>query len=167
MKCQRIASVDVEVRTVTFLSYRSYGYFDISNSFVILLCLFQFIRKIKQDTAMYQNFIILYFLWSSTCFGRHTAHHQEPITTLAASGFSYVKGCLDVYLVDVVRHSVSDSVHQLQLYYDARIHESQILVSVSLFVKELSLKAEIILLTTACIVKLKSSVHTTDVAKYS
>jgi hypothetical protein len=33
------------------------------------------------------------FIWSSTCFGRHTAHHQEPKTVLAASGFSYVEGC--------------------------------------------------------------------------
>jgi len=29
----------------------------------------------------------------STCFGRHTAHHQEPKSALAASGFAYVKGC--------------------------------------------------------------------------
>ena len=27
------------------------------------------------------------------CFGRHTAHHQEPKTALAASGFAYVEGC--------------------------------------------------------------------------
>jgi len=33
------------------------------------------------------------FIWSSTCFGRHTAHHQEPKTALATSGFSYVEGC--------------------------------------------------------------------------
>jgi hypothetical protein len=33
------------------------------------------------------------FIWSSTCFGRHTAHHQEPKNALAASGFSYVEGC--------------------------------------------------------------------------
>jgi hypothetical protein len=33
------------------------------------------------------------FIWSSICFGRHTAHHQEPKTALAASGFAYVKGC--------------------------------------------------------------------------
>jgi len=33
------------------------------------------------------------FIWSSTCFGRHIAHHQEPKTALAASGFSYVEGC--------------------------------------------------------------------------
>jgi hypothetical protein len=33
------------------------------------------------------------FIWSSTCFGWHTAHHQEPKTTVAASGFAYVEGC--------------------------------------------------------------------------
>jgi len=33
------------------------------------------------------------FIWSSTCFGRHTAHHQEPKTVLAASGFAYVEDC--------------------------------------------------------------------------
>ena len=33
------------------------------------------------------------FIWSSTCFGRHTAHHQQPKTALAASGFAYVEGC--------------------------------------------------------------------------
>jgi hypothetical protein len=33
------------------------------------------------------------FIWSSTCFGRYTAHHQEPKTALAASGFVYVEGC--------------------------------------------------------------------------
>jgi hypothetical protein len=33
------------------------------------------------------------FIWSSTCFGQHTAHYQEPKTALAASGFAYVEGC--------------------------------------------------------------------------
>jgi hypothetical protein len=33
------------------------------------------------------------FIWSSTCFGQHTAHHQEPKTAIAASGFGYVEGC--------------------------------------------------------------------------
>jgi len=33
------------------------------------------------------------FIWSSTCFGRHTAYHQEPKLALAASGFAYVEGC--------------------------------------------------------------------------
>jgi len=26
----------------------------------------------------------------------NTAHHQEPKTALAASGFSYVEGCVDM-----------------------------------------------------------------------
>jgi hypothetical protein len=39
------------------------------------------------------KFYYTIFTWSSTCFGRHTARHQDPKTALAASGFSYVKGC--------------------------------------------------------------------------
>jgi hypothetical protein len=38
-------------------------------------------------------FIIPYLKCSSTCFGRHTAHHQEPKTAQAASDFTYVEGC--------------------------------------------------------------------------
>ena len=38
------------------------------------------------------KFYYFIFIWSSTCFGRHTAHHQEPKTALAASGFPYVEG---------------------------------------------------------------------------
>jgi len=33
------------------------------------------------------------FIWSSTRFRRHTNHHQEPETSLAASGFAYVECC--------------------------------------------------------------------------
>jgi len=33
------------------------------------------------------------FTWSSTCFGRHTAHHQEPKTAPAAFGFAFVEAC--------------------------------------------------------------------------
>ena len=33
------------------------------------------------------------FIWGSTHFGLHTAHHQEPKTALAASGFSHGEGC--------------------------------------------------------------------------
>jgi len=33
------------------------------------------------------------FIWSSTCFGWHTTHHQEPKTALVASGFASVEGC--------------------------------------------------------------------------
>jgi len=31
------------------------------------------------------------FIWSSTCFRRYTAYHQEPKIALAASGFAYVQ----------------------------------------------------------------------------
>jgi hypothetical protein len=50
-------------------------------------------KKIQQDATMYQHFYYSIFIWSSTCFGRHTAHHQEPKIALASSGFSYVEGC--------------------------------------------------------------------------
>ena len=33
------------------------------------------------------------FIWSSACFGQHTAHHKEAKTALAASGFEYVECC--------------------------------------------------------------------------
>ena len=39
------------------------------------------------------KFFYFIFIWSSTCFGRHTAHHQESKTAPAASGFAYVEGC--------------------------------------------------------------------------
>jgi hypothetical protein len=33
------------------------------------------------------------FIWSLTCFGRQTAHHEAPKTTIAASVFACVEGC--------------------------------------------------------------------------
>jgi len=53
----------------------------------------QFIKKnpIRCNSVSKSYYSI--FIWSSTCFGRHTAQHQEPKTALAASGFSYVEGC--------------------------------------------------------------------------
>jgi len=39
------------------------------------------------------NFYFI-FIWSSTCFGRHSAHYQEPKTALAASGFAWYGGRL-------------------------------------------------------------------------
>ena len=41
---------------------------------------------------MYQSFIIPY-LYEAQHVSDDTAHHQEPKTTLASSGFSYVEGC--------------------------------------------------------------------------
>jgi len=61
--------------------------------FVDLCIIVKFIKKIQQDATMYQDFYYSIFILSPTCFGRHTAHHQEPKTALAASGFSYVEGC--------------------------------------------------------------------------
>jgi hypothetical protein len=52
-----------------------------------------------------QQFIRIYysmFIWSWTCFGRHTAHHQELKIELAASGFAYVKGCWTLSLLNAV-----------------------------------------------------------------
>jgi hypothetical protein len=52
-----------------------------------------FIKKNPTRCNNVSEFYYTLFIWSSTCFGRHTAHHQKPKTALAASGFSYVKGC--------------------------------------------------------------------------
>ena len=54
------------------------------------------VQIIKKNPTRCNNVSKLYysiFIWNSTCFGRHTAHHHEPKTALAASGFSYVEGC--------------------------------------------------------------------------
>jgi hypothetical protein len=56
----------------------------------------QFIKKNPTRCNSVSNFYYSIFIWSSTCFGRHTAHYQEAKTTLAASGFSYMEGCLDL-----------------------------------------------------------------------
>jgi hypothetical protein len=48
-------------------------------------------KKIQQDTTVYQNLFHIYM--KLKCFGRHIAHHQEPKTALAASGFAFVDGC--------------------------------------------------------------------------
>jgi len=53
------------------------------------------VQIMKKNPTRWNNVSKLYslFMWSSTCFGRHTTHHQEPKTALTASGFSYVEGC--------------------------------------------------------------------------
>jgi len=48
---------------------------------------------VRKNPTMYPYFHYSIFIWSSTCFRRHTAHHREPRTALAASGFSHVEGC--------------------------------------------------------------------------
>jgi hypothetical protein len=46
-------------------------------------------NKMQQCIKIYYSV----FIRSLTYFGLHTAHHQEPKTALAASGFAYVEGC--------------------------------------------------------------------------
>jgi hypothetical protein len=54
------------------------------------------VQFITKNPTRCNNVSKLYYsiiIWSSTCFGGHTAHHQEPKPALAASGFLYVEGC--------------------------------------------------------------------------
>jgi len=53
----------------------------------------QFIKKNPTRCNNVSKFYHSIFIRSSTCFGRHIAHRQEPKTALAASGFSYVGSC--------------------------------------------------------------------------
>ena len=53
----------------------------------------QIINKNPTRRNNVSKFYYSIFIWSLTCFGRHTTHHQELKTALAASGFSYVEGC--------------------------------------------------------------------------
>jgi len=76
----------------------------------------QFIKKNPTRCNNVLKFYYSMFIWNSTCFGWHTAHHQEPKTTLAASGFSYVKGywtCSWWTLSGTDTRTVPDNVHQL------------------------------------------------------
>jgi len=60
----------------------------------------QFIKKNPTRCNNVSKFYYSIFIWSSTGFGWHTTHHQEPKTAL----------------VDVVRHStVPDNVQQLHV----------------------------------------------------
>jgi hypothetical protein len=44
---------------------------------------------------MYQFFFIIPYLYEAQYVSGDTAHHPEPKTALAASGFSYVEGSWD------------------------------------------------------------------------
>jgi hypothetical protein len=56
-------------------------------------CIFRFIKKNATRCINVSKFYYSIFIRISICFGRDTAHHQEPKTALATSGFSHVKGC--------------------------------------------------------------------------
>jgi hypothetical protein len=72
---------------------------------------------------MYQNFIIPYLYEAQHVLG-DTAHHQDPKTALATSGFTYTEGCW------TCSWWTSDTTILLnffyELYYDAGIHERQV-----------------------------------------
>jgi len=70
-------------------------YLDMYLMFVDPCIIVQFIKNNPTRCRNVSKFYYSIFIWSSTCFGRHTAHHQEPKTALAASGFSYVVGRVD------------------------------------------------------------------------
>jgi hypothetical protein len=48
-----------------------------------------------ENPTRFHSVLKFYFIFmqKSKCFGRHTAHHQEPKTAPAASGFARVEGC--------------------------------------------------------------------------
>ena len=86
-----------------------------------------------------QQFIKIYYsmlIWRSTSFGRHTAHHQEFKTALAASGFAYVKGCWRLSLLDAVSvqqtqrptTALSDNVQQLRVQQPFAYAKPELLV---------------------------------------
>jgi hypothetical protein len=71
---------------------------------------------IKKSNKM-QQCIKIYFIFisSSTCFGQHTAHHQEPKTALAASGFACVKGYWTCSCWTLSGLTAPDSTQQLHV----------------------------------------------------
>jgi hypothetical protein len=77
------------------------------------------VRFRKKNPTSCKNVSTFYysiFIWSSTCFGRHTAHHQEPKTALAVSGFFISRrlfGCVVGGRCQV--QCVSDNFHQLHV----------------------------------------------------
>jgi len=58
----------------------------IRDTFIVLCTSVQINHQ--PDATVFQ-LIILTFIYSSTCFGRSPAHHQELMTSVAASGFTY------------------------------------------------------------------------------
>jgi hypothetical protein len=61
------------------------------------------VRFIKKNPTRFNNVSKCYysiFIWSSTRFGRHTAHHQEPKTALAATCWaSYKYGIIKFWYI--------------------------------------------------------------------
>jgi hypothetical protein len=77
----------------------------------------------KEKSNNMSKFYYSIFVWSSTCFGRHAILHQEPKTALAASGFSYVKGCWTCSWWTLSGTVWEGVVHLLVLCLKAGVHE--------------------------------------------
>jgi hypothetical protein len=60
---------------------------DINLMFVDPCVIVQVIKKNPTKCNNVLKFYYFIFVGNSTCFGRHTVHHQEPRTALAASDF--------------------------------------------------------------------------------
>jgi hypothetical protein len=60
---------------------------------ILKLFVLKLIKKNPKKCNNVSQFYYSIFIWRSTFFGWHTAHHQESKTTLATSSFLYVEGC--------------------------------------------------------------------------
>jgi hypothetical protein len=97
---EKVTSVQLITLPLTQVHYK----FDVRGSVHHSIFHTEIANKMQQCIKIYYSMSI----WSSTCFGWHTAHHQELETALAASGFAYKKGCWTLWLLD------ADSVQQPQ-----------------------------------------------------
>jgi hypothetical protein len=85
---------DIQHVFILICSHKRLPHLSVLNlMFVGSYIIARFIMKNSSRCNNISRFYYSTFIWSSTCFGRHTAYHQEPKIALAASGFLYVKGC--------------------------------------------------------------------------
>jgi hypothetical protein len=102
---QAIIRSQVNNRTCHFVTLNNINIHNISWvltwEFLLLIC----IHRTQGDESakymqQYQNFIIPYFKWSSTCFGRKTVHHQKPLVLHAwkVVGRAIVRRCQVMYV---------------------------------------------------------------------
>jgi hypothetical protein len=71
-------------------------------------------NKMQQCIKIYYSLFTR--IWSSTCFGRNTAHRQEPKTALAASGFAFVDDCwtCGFWTLSATNNHTSNNLPRLQ-----------------------------------------------------
>jgi hypothetical protein len=81
-----------------FLKFTGHLTLDVRGSVHHSITHSEIANKMQQHINIYYSM----FIWSSTCFGRHTAQHQELKAVLAASVYAYVKGCWTLWLLDAI-----------------------------------------------------------------